>query len=236
MKRSLVVSALCLAGLIARTASATPLLVNGGFETGNFTGWTVSNQVNGNGNWFVDTPGTTAPQSGLATNGTGASGSFYAVSDQTGPGTHVLQQSFTVTGTEALITLSFDMFVNDWDGGPTPGPLDFTGAAKEYGRVDIMANGASAFSTTPADIVQNLFSGADAGLGTTHPFTHYSFNLTGLAAGTYSVRFAEVDNQSNFTMGVDNVNLDAVATPEPATLALLGSGLLVAAARRRRRR
>src|SRR5207248_11161878 len=75
---------------------ATPLLTNGGFENGNFTGWSVFNQAaSATGpNVFV-IGGTSTPQSASTTVGP-ASGSFYAVSDQLGPGTHVVRQSFTV--------------------------------------------------------------------------------------------------------------------------------------------
>lgn len=58
------------------------LILNGGFELGNFTGWTVTNWATHYDNWYIDTPGTTTPHSGLPTIGNLTGGSFYAVTDQ----------------------------------------------------------------------------------------------------------------------------------------------------------
>ena len=86
------------------SGQAAELLVNGDFETGTFAGWTVTDLAGGTGTWFIDTPGTTTPSSGIATSAAGGAphGSFYAVTDQTGPGTHVLTQSFTVSAGRQL--------------------------------------------------------------------------------------------------------------------------------------
>jgi hypothetical protein len=208
---------------------ADQLIQNGGFETGTLAGWTVTNQAGGSGSWFAAS-GTTAPLSGEHTAGP-ASGSNYALSDQTGPGAHSLIQSFTLTGGSAV--LSFDMFVNDWDGGPYCGNgLSYTSGTAECGRVDILTPTASAFDTG-AGVVENLYKGADSPLGTSHGYTLYTFDLSGLAPGTYQLRFAEADNQNFFNMGVDNVSL--VTTPEPTSLLLVGTGLLSAVGVARRK-
>ena len=84
----------------------------------------------------------------------------------------------------------------------------------------------------------NFYLGADAG-SNPNPWTSYSFDLTSLAGagGTYQIRFAEVDNQGFFNMGVDNVSINVAAVPEPGTYALMLAGLagvgFVARARRR---
>jgi hypothetical protein len=204
--------------LLAGANIARADLINGGFEAG-LTGWTVSNQ--GSGSWFAAT-GTTAPVSGLPTAGP-AGGSFYALSDQTGGGAHALTQSFTVVAGTSL-TLGFDMFVNDWDGGPFCGPgLDFTGGPVECGRVDILTAGAGAFDTG-AGVVQNLYLGADVPTGQSNPYIPYTFDLSALTPGTYQLRFAEADNQFFFNMGVDNVALTG-AVPEPTSILLFGTVL-----------
>ena len=53
---------------------------------------------------------------------------------------------------------------------------------------------------------------------------------------TLRLRFAEVDNIGNFNMGVDAVNLEVNAVPEPTSVTLLGLGLAGVAARRWRQR
>ena len=117
-----------LAGFIALFVQAGPArqagfwITNGGFETGTFSGWTVADEAGGNGTWYVSNS-TSSPNSGHLTVGP-ASGSYYAVSDQSAPGAHVLIQSFSTVPANSTVTLTFDMFVNNYDTGPFIGPLD----------------------------------------------------------------------------------------------------------------
>ncbi len=215
--------------LTSGLANAAPiqLITNGDFETGTFFGWTVSDLAGGSGSWFIDDINGTTPVSGLSTVGP-AAGSFYAVTDQTGPGTHVLEQSFTVPVGATSVLLSFDMFRNDWDSGPFVDPAGLTHLAgpNQHARVDIMTALASTFSTAVVDIVANLVTpGVDAG-SDPNAYTPYLFDITGQVTGgtTYKLRFGEVDNQLFFNQGVDNVSILA-QIPEPASLALLGIGL-----------
>src|SRR5207244_3130440 len=100
------------------------------FEAGVFGPWVVTDQVGGSGSEFLIAPGAPAPLTGLGTSGVGGlpHGLVVAVTDQFAPGTHALSQGFVVPGPAANVTLSFDMFVNDYDGGPfvDPSGLDYT--------------------------------------------------------------------------------------------------------------
>lgn len=216
------------------------LITNGDFETGTFAGWTTADLPGGSGSWFIDAPGTSTPFSGQPTAANAGGGLFYAVTDQGGPGTHVLLQSFVVPFGVTALTLTFDMFANDWDGGPFvhPAGLDHNFGPNQHARVDILTSGAAAFSTALADVVSNHYLGVDGGADP-NPYTSYSINLTGLAAGSYQLRFGEVDNQLFFNVGVDNVSILADvggAVPEPASMTLLAIGGLGLALRARRRR
>ena len=126
-----------------RPAGAIELISNGGFEAGNFSGWTIPSFPGGftnSGSWFIDTPGTETPLSAYSTAGNAAGGSFYAVTDQTWFSTHALSQTFTVPGAASSVVLSFKMFVNDYHGSSIVDPigLDHTGPANQHARVDIL--------------------------------------------------------------------------------------------------
>jgi len=222
-----VFAAICVLSL-AFTASASEVITNGGFETGTFAGWTVSD-VGGAGSFFVDS-GTSTPLTGSPTVGP-ASGSFYAVSDQFGPGTHVITQSFTAAANTDY-ALSFDMFVNDW--------ASFNGAGPQFGgEADLIAGAADPILGPALDV----FYHADTQVvgGNPNPYVHTSLDITGdLTAGdTYQLRFLERDSTTTLNVGVDNVSLIATpttATPEPKLLffplALL-AGIVIYQARRK---
>ena len=229
------VAALALAG----TANAAPvqLLTNGDFETGDFTGWTVTDLAGGSGSWLIDDANGLTPSSGNATVGP-AGGAWYAVTDQGGPGTHSLSQSFLVPLGATSVIVSFAMFINDQSGaGPLDLGLDHTLVPNQHMRVDIMNVLAGAFSTSPIDIISNLVPPTiDAGPNP-HGYTPYSFDITSLVSGggTYTLRFGEVDNQFFFNSGVDDVGVhaDVAQVPEPASLGLVGLGIAGLAAFRR---
>ena len=208
-----------------RPAGAAELISNGGFETGNFSGWTIPSFPGGftnSGNWLIDTPGTTTPLSGNSTAGNALGGSFYAVTDQTWFSTHVLSQTFTVPGVASSVFLSFKMFANDYHGTSIVDPigLDHTGPPNQHARVDILSSAASAFDTG-AGVLANYYLGVDSGLDP-NPYTTYTFNITALVGGggTYTLRFAQVDNQNFLNLGVDNVSINFTPIPEPSGLAL----------------
>ena len=191
------------------TARGIELITNGGFETGDFTGWTVTDQAGSFGTFFIDDADGFTPFSSHPTVGP-AAGLLYAVADQNGPGTHVLTQSFTVPAAASSVTLSFNMFVNDWsDVGPSDQGLDYTLFPNQHARVDIMSAAAGPFDTG-AGVLANVYLGVDAGPDP-HAYTPYVIDITTAVAGggTFVVRFAEAQNQFYQNLGVDNVSIDA---------------------------
>ena len=197
------------------------ILTNGNFETGTLSGWVVTNQ--NTGNWFADAPGTTTPNSGLSTSSAGGSahGTAYAVSDQGGPGAHALTQSFTL-GAASNVVLTWDMFINNYATVNTGTGLDSNVFPTQVGRVDILTAAAGAFDVG-SGVLQTCFLGGAPG-GTPHAFSTMNCDITGSvgSGGTYQLRFAEADNQSNFNMGIDNIAINVSSVPEPGSLALMG--------------
>jgi hypothetical protein len=231
------------------SADAGFLLVNGGFETGDLTGWSRADRPLGagysgapsvvlDGRFLIDnadgrTPLSHAPLIGGPQSALGPSGgNFYAISDMTAQGTHSLFQAFTVPANTVSMILTFDMYVYDWSGsgGPVaPAGLDHaTASPNQFARVDLLSASAGPFDTG-GTVLRNLFLGVDpaAQAGLPPVYRSYSFDLTGLAqpGGTYQLRFAVTDNQFVLNQALDNVNLVATVVPEPSAWALLLSGM-----------
>jgi hypothetical protein len=233
----LAAAAVSVVALAGASAHANQLITNGGFETGNYAGWTANIEGGSSGSLNVVTYASGAsPISGFPFQQNAAGGTFFSITDQTGPGSYSLTQSFTLSQSSS-VTVSFDMFANDQAGVIDDNGRDFNNFPDENAEVDILAGGADPFTNNAADIVSVLYGpGADNLNNNPNPWTSYSSTLN-LAAGTYQIRFAETDNQGFFQQGVDNVSVTAGA-PEPATWALMltgfaGLGSALRAARRR---
>jgi hypothetical protein len=223
MKRFIRFGALAPMLLMGAGLAHAGLITNGGFETGDFTGWTVTDQGGGSGSFFIQA-GTGSPLNGFGVVAP-AGGSFAAMTDQEGPGAHSLMQSFTVDP-GAVVTLSFDLFRSNQAGQYfTPDSLDYTVNPNQQARVDILTNGAGPFDLDAA-VLDNVFQTQSGDPTVDGSYIHYSFDITSAvgAGGTYQLRFAETDNQLFFNLGVDNVDIEE--TPEPGTWILLSTALL----------
>jgi hypothetical protein len=164
------------------------------------------------------------------------------MSDQQGPGSHVLYQDFVVPTGVTSATLSFDLLVNNLADAffvPSPPTLDFTTPQlNQQARVDLLLGSSPLFSVAAGNVLQNLYQ-TNVGDPLVTGYVTITSDLTALLASqagqTLRLRFAEVDNVLNFNLGVDNVSLDAVSevVPEPVSLLLVGVGLGAVALRRR---
>ena len=212
---------------VTSEAGASPLIVNGDFETGNLQGWSLASQAGSDvGGFLIDsTQGYTPyvhPTAGPA------SGKHYAVADSPGIGAHVMAQAFTLE-TASLLHLSFKLFANAYLGTPAvvnAAGLDFTAVDNLHARVDILRAAADPFDTG-AGVIANLFLGTDA--GDVPAWSEHVADIA-LGAGTYWLRFASVNNTDVLNTGVDDVALWAVPAgnlPEPQGMTLVALGLLV---------
>lgn len=197
--------------LTCESVFAVPLLVNGGFEDG-ADGWFSATSDPDAGGWSLIPAGDPSP-SGFPTGDPGQQMGTIAIADQiplpTGDiaATLALYQPFAVPDLIQSVVLSFDMYVNDWEGQAA-----FTPA--QHGRVDIIDATAPIFDTS-AGVVANLYIGTDGG-PLPAPAVHREFELTPLVAPgeNYILRFYVNSNLFFLNMGIDNVAIEAVV-PEP---------------------
>lgn len=147
--RGLIPASVAVACMACATEAST-LLINGSFETGDFTGWTTAVASGSSGNISVTTGGT-APFSGAAIDSP-TDGTFYAVTDQSGSGAYALTQSFLAS---AQMLLSFDFFAQSSEVLFDAGDLSHTGLPNQHARVDILTGTAGAFDMGAA-IVESL--------------------------------------------------------------------------------
>ena len=219
---------------VNHAAARAELITNGGFETG-LNAWNRVDQQGSDGS-FNTQSGTSSPVNGFTVSAP-IEGSRAAMTDSTGPGSHVLYQDFVVPTNVGSMSLRFALFVNNAATTfSTPATLDFaTPALNQQARVDIMSAGADAFSTSAADVFQNVFQ-TTVGSPPLSGYTTFNIDVSALLAAhsgqTLRLRFAEVDNVNSFNLGVDAVSLNTVPAPSAA---LIGVPMMLLSARRKRR-
>lgn len=228
-------------GLTA-SGSAAQLISNGGFEDGggSFSSWTVLDQSGGSGSWFIQT-GTGSPLNGIPVPAPPGP-THAAMTDQGGPGSHVLYQDFVVPGSVSSATLAFELYIQNLAGDyATPDSLDFTVGPNQQARVDIITTTADPFSVAGGDVLQNIYQ-TQVGDPAEFGYVPIVADLTALFQAnlgqTLRLRFAEVDDLNNFLMGIDQASLEVTgqaAVPEPATFVAAGLGGLICVAFARRR-
>ena len=205
----------------ASTAQAADV-VNGDFETGDLSGWTVdSTSPQGSGYWFAYT-GTVAPLTGVPLGSTVApppQGTYAALTDEVGPGRRILYQDVALdqVAQGGHLSLSLYAYYKAQQGAldtPSPETLDpNTPAANEQYRIDVMKPSAPLTSVAPGDILVEVF-GTETGDPQNLAPTKLTADLTPFAGQTVRLRFAEVDNSGVLNAAADDVRIETVK-PDP---------------------
>ena len=161
------------------------LVVNGDFETGNFSGWVK--ETTGGGDFVVNTgisdppgpEGRTPPYAGR----------FSALSQQNSPGQRTIYQ-------DIAIPIFFDSAVLNWTHRIRNHASEFSG--EHFFRVEIRALDNSplgvAFSTEPGDALLN-------------DWQEHSFSLQNYRGSTIRIAFVESDSLGFLNVGLDNVRV-----------------------------
>ena len=194
---------------------------NGGFETGDFSGWNAVNIGDAawhiNNNTIITTYGIN-PINPINPTGPGTSpalsGTYDAVIAKSDPGFHNLNQDIWLPSAFSTAILSWDdQFASE---------AGFSDPGREWRVLIEDLSGAlnyEVFSTTPGPF------------GSFGP-TSRSFDLTSLltpfANQSIRISFQQQDAQEFLSVALDNVSFTTFTAdiPEPASLALLGLGLL----------
>lgn len=177
--------------------------LNGGVVTNEFTGWTEVDLPNSSGSWLVQT-GNTSPLNGFEVDHP-TDGSFAAMTDQFGPGAHILYQDVRVPAHGPAV-LGFDVsFLNFAGEFVTPPTLSFETIPNQQFRVDVM---------DPSAPLDDVGSGVllavyrtEAGDAPSSDYRTVTASLGRFAGRVVRIRFAEVDNLNNFLVGIDRVTV-----------------------------
>jgi hypothetical protein len=208
MKRLAIGPALAIAAFFAATATAAaPVIQNGGFETGDFTGWKLHDTSNGA--WQVYS-GNPAAHAAIGPKGSTAfpappRGTYAAYTSEGGPSTLILTQKFTVPKNAKIKFWTYYISGAQFVAPDDLNAVDDAYPNQQY-RVDLMKPSAPLRSLDSSDIRMNLFRTKHSSPTSMDP-TKIVASLESLAGKKVVLRFAVADNQEILYAGVDGVKV-----------------------------
>jgi len=193
-----------------------PRAGNDGFEAGvvdtnAIPCWTVVDQQGGSGSW-CNQAGAAPPQGdcgvgSFATVAVPPEGLEAAMTNQDGPGSHVLYRC----GVLRSGTISFQLQLNNQAFSFFSQPsLGFDVFPNQQFRADLVtAAGIAAdpFTVAPADLLLTLYQ-TQPGDPAVSGYGRVAMDASAFVGEDVCLRFAEVDNQSYFNVGIDDVQID----------------------------
>jgi hypothetical protein len=175
------------------------LVANGNFETGDHTGWGISDR--GSGTWKVyehrqdiQPPVISPPVD-----------EFAIASRQGGPGSHILHQVVRLPES-GQHRLKFNLWYRSNAPITTPDSLSHEVKPNQQFRMDILKPRVALRTMDPADILATAFR-TSSGDPRMLDLCTISLDLSSLAGRLVRLRFAEVDNQGFFNVVIDWVRI-----------------------------
>jgi hypothetical protein len=231
-----VIGVLC--ALIGAASASAATVVNGDFESGTLTGWTLTQSTNGS--WFASSGSQTpfgpereaeeeeeikeAEEEGEAPPPFASykffpppSGNFGAVTDENGPSSMILSQDVAL-GPGYHHELSLYAYYRSFAAIAVPMPNSFETEipqANQQFRIDVMKAAAPIESLNPSDILATVFA-TSAGAPEAMAPTRFTADLTPFAGQTVRLRIAAVDNSFYLNGGVDDVAIASTPILAPA--------------------
>jgi hypothetical protein len=174
------------------------LVINGGFETGNFTGWSKLNITEGGGGGGFGNPNDTYINSGtfIPNDGDGPyrpyAGNFSSVTDQNGPGSIILYQDVAIPANATSVVLTWaHMIRNQFNTfAVAPQPQEYRA---EIRRLDNNVL-ATAYRTEPGDPTRT-------------DWMKQSFSLDAFKGQTIRLAFVEEQFRNFFNLHLDNISI-----------------------------
>lgn len=192
---------------VGAAGAAANTVVNGDFETGDFTGWSLVDEPQPpSGSWLVynaEGPFQPPPQ-----------GEFAAITDQGGPGTHILYQDVPIEAGQPYLSMTVYYDSSGPITVPTPDTLEATegGDENQQYRIDVMDPAAPIESIDPSDIFARMFRTLE-GASTSIAPRRVGVDLSSFVGQTVRLRLAEADTLGPFNAGVDLVTTGPVPPP-----------------------
>jgi len=204
--------------LLAPAGAGAATVVNGNFESGDFTGWHVHRATEA-GNWFVYA-GTEAPISGKRTNGEPVQeppqGEYAATTDEANPDALILYQDIVLRpGFEHRLNLL--AYYDSYKPVAIPAPDTLSvdsgslgGQANQQFRIDVIKPEAPLDSIAPEDVLAPVFHTAPGASEEMEP-TRLTADLSAFAGQTVRLRIANAVTEEVFNAGVDAVAVESAA-------------------------
>lgn len=214
--------------LLSTSAShALPLLVNGGFETGDFTGWTQVSNSGGSGcsaDWYVSSTDTQCQQRPNAVLNSAVEGDFSAYNSFDGfEGINYTIEQDIAIGSVGPATLDFSYTVG-WDFGLGEMPtLDRVFSLSFFDAGDSLIGDAFVLGIGPSDANTGFVDWTSLSLDVSGMLSGYDNQIITLVADV----FIPENKTGPGSFGIDDIELDVVSVPSPSVFYLLGLGLLM---------